>query len=281
MEEHRTQESQLKDGYTIFVASDGSGLTAERVIQAALTQFEDQVVGMVRYSGVRTEADVCQIVKRAAEERGIVVHTLVVTELRHTMIEEGRSRHVVIHDLLGPLLDRLSSRLQISPQAEPGLFRQLDEEYFRRLESVDYTVKHDDGQHPKDLPAADIVILGVSRTCKTPLSIYLSYRGWRVANVPVVSNVPLPAQVERVDPSRIVALTMDPEQLAKVRTARVSRLGHTLPGNYIDHERIETEVSFARRLYRQREWPIVNVTNKSIEEISTEVLTLVRRRSRK
>ncbi len=279
MEAHFTQASELQDGYSVFVASDGTGLTAERVVQAALTQFaEEQMVGLMRFSEVRTDDDVREIVERASRVRGIVLHTLVVTELRHTMIVEGRAHQVETHDLMGPVLDRLSARLRISDQAEPGLFRQIDEEYYRRIEAVDYTVKHDDGQHPQDLPMADIVILGVSRTCKTPLSIFLSYRGWRVANVPVVHQVSLPEEIFEVPAGRMVALTMDPDQLVKVRTARLRRLGHRMPGDYNDYERILTEVRLARKLYRENGWPIVNVTNKSVEEISTEVMTLVRRR---
>ncbi len=266
--------------YNIFVVSDATGFTAERVVGAALAQFEPDVAGVRRFSHIRTEDEVRDIVHRAARENGIIVHTLAVAELRETMLEEGRHYQVDTIDLMGPLLARLSTWLRVSPRAQPGLFRQIDEEYYRRIEAVDYTVKHDDGQNPQDLPSADIVVVGVSRTCKTPLCIYLSYRGWRVANVPVVRDIALPRPLAHVDQRRIVALTMHSDQLLSVRRARLRRMGHDLPGDYADYEGILQEVEMAQRLFARRGWPIVDVTNKSIEEIATEVIALVRRRQR-
>ncbi|MAG57448.1 MAG: phosphoenolpyruvate synthase regulatory protein [Planctomycetes bacterium] len=263
--------------YTIFVASDATGLTAERVVQAALAQFEPHVAGIVRFSHVNSEDEVRHIVARAARERGIIVHTLVLPELRGTLHEEGRHYQVDTIDLMGPLLKRLSTKFNVAPTAQPGLFRQLDEEYYRRIEAVDYTVKHDDGLRPEDLAIADIVIVGVSRTCKTPLSIFLAYRGWRVANVPIVVGIDAPKELADVSRERVVALTMDPDQLVKVRTARLRRLGHVVGRGYNDHERIHKELLEAKRLYVRNRWPIVNVTNKSVEETATEVIAMVRR----
>ncbi len=267
--------------YNIFVVSDATGLTADQVVKAALAQFEPDVASVLRFSHVRTEEEVRDIVRRAARERGIIVHTLAVTELRGAMLEEGRHYQVDTIDLMGPLLTRLSTRLRVSPRAQPGLFRQIGEEYYRRIEAVDYTVKHDDGQNPQDLPNADIVIVGVSRTCKTPMSIYLSYRGWRVANLPIVKGITPPRQLAHVEAQRVVALTMHPDQLLTVRRARLRRMGHKLPGDYADYESILQEVEGARRFYQHRGWPIIDVTNKSIEEIATEVIALVRRRRRR
>jgi hypothetical protein len=263
--------------YTVFVASDATGLTAERVVQAALTQFESHVAGIVRFSHVSTEDEVRHIVARAARERGIIVHTLVVTSLREVMHEEGRHYQVDTIDLMGPLLKRLSTTFNVAPTAQPGLFRQLDEEYYRRIEAVDFTVKHDDGLRPEDLGMADIVIVGVSRTCKTPLSIFLAYRGWRVANVPIVVGIDPPAELSDVPRERIVALTMDADQLVKVRSARLRRLGHAVGRGYNDHDGITRELLEAKRLYVRSRWPIVNVTNKSVEETATEVIAMVRR----
>jgi regulator of PEP synthase PpsR (kinase-PPPase family) len=227
---------------------------------------------------MRTREDVRAVVQRAATEGGVIVHTLVMEELRDAMLEEGRSHQVETIDLMGPLLSRLSLRLRVSPHSQPGLFRKMDEDYYRRIEAVDYTVKHDDGQSIQDLPRSDIVILGVSRTCKTPLSIYLAYRGWRVANVPMVEVAGLPAIIDKVRSEAIVALTMRPDSLVKVRSNRLRRIGQHLPGHYNDHDTVENETRWARRLYRERGWPVIDVTNKSIEEIATEVISLVRRR---
>ncbi|OQY18598.1 MAG: hypothetical protein B6I34_10505 [Anaerolineaceae bacterium 4572_32.1] len=270
--------SDRNRAYNIFIVSDATGQTAEQVVNAALAQFESDVADVLRFPRVRTEQDVRQIVHRAARERGIIVHTLAVTELREAMLEEGRHYQVDTIDLMGPLLTRLSTRLRVSPRAQPGLFRHLDQEYYSRIEAVDYTVKHDDGQNPQDLPLADIVIVGVSRTCKTPLCIYLAYRGWRVANVPIVMDIDPPRQLAAVEPQRIVALTMHPDQLLMVRRVRLRRLDHRMPGGYANYESILHEVETAQRFYRRNKWPIVEVTNKSIEEIATEVIALARRR---
>lgn len=267
--------------YNIFVVSDATGLTAERVVNAALAQFEPDVASVLRFSHIRTKEEARSIVRRAARERGIIVHTLAIAELREVMLEEGRHYQVDTIDLMGPLLTRLSTRLRVSPRAQPGLFRQIDEEYYRRIEAVDFTVKHDDGQNPQDLLKADIVIVGVSRTCKTPLSIYLSYRGWRVANVPIIRGIAPPRQLADVEPQRIIALTMHSDRLLMVRRARLRRAGYQLPGDYIDYEGILEEIEGAQRFYQRGGWPIVDVTNKSIEEISTEVVALVRRRLQK
>lgn len=266
--------------YTIFVASDATGLTAERVVQAALAQFEPHVAGIVRFSHVGSEDEVRHIVARAARERGIIVHTLVVSSLREVLHEEGRHYQVDTIDLMGPLLKRLSGKFNVAPTAQPGLFRQLDEEYYKRIEAVDYTVKHDDGLRPEDLAMADIVIVGVSRTCKTPLSIFLAYRGWRVANVPIVVGIDPPKELGQVPRERIVALTMNADELSKVRTARLRRLGHQVGRGYNDHDRIGQELLEAKRLYVRNRWPIVNVTNKSVEETATEVIAMVRRQRR-
>jgi hypothetical protein len=263
---------------SVFVASDATGLTAERVMKAALVQFEPQVARIVRYAHVRSEEDVRQIVTRAAREKGVIVHTFVVPELRDAAHELGRQYQVDIIDIMGPLLKRLSTQLHVRPHLQPGLFRSIDEEYYKRIEAVDYTVKHDDGLNPQDLPLADIVVVGVSRTCKTPVSIFLAYRGWNVANVPIVAGVDPPRELAEVKPGCIVALTMEPETLVRVRGARLRRLGHRLPGHYNDYDRVVQELKEAQRIFARRRWPVVDVTNKSVEEVATEVTALLRRR---
>jgi len=264
--------------YNIFVVSDATGLTAERVVSAALAQFEPEIASILRFSHVSTAEEVHNIVQQAAHQRGIIVHTLVITELREMLLNEGRHFRVDTIDLMGPLLARLSSRLRVSPRSQPGLFQQIDQEYHRRLEAMNFTVKHDDGQNTQSIADADIVIVGVSRTCKTPLSIYLSYRGWRVANVPIISNIKPPRQLAQVKDHRIVALTMHPDLLLTVRKTRVRRMGHGFLRDYADYESILHEIESAKRFYAKQGWPIIDVTHKSIEELSTEVIALVRRR---
>jgi len=264
----------------IFVVSDATGTTAEMVLRAALTQFEAAEVAVERVPNVRSEEQVRDIVQRAAQRHGLIVHTLVSAELRRVMLEERRRFKVDTIDLMGPLLTRLTMRLDVSPLARPGLFHQLDEDYFRRVEAVDFTVKHDDGRNVETLADADIVLAGVSRTSKTPLSMYLSFYGWRVANVPIVLDIEPPRQLLQLTSERVVALTIDPDRLYDIRSARLQRMAHGLSLDYIDPATIRKEIGYAKRIFHAQGWPVVEVTHKSLEEIASEVISLSVRRKR-
>ena len=159
----------------VFVVSDGTGETAERVLKAAITQFEGAGVEIVRRPEVRTEEEVCQIVQEVVRAEGFIVHTLVTDDLREAILREGRLNNVEVIDVMGPLLARLSQQLAVIPSEKPGLFRQLNEEYFRRVETMEFALRHDDGRRAYELHKAEIVLVGVSRTFKTPLSVYLAF----------------------------------------------------------------------------------------------------------
>jgi regulator of PEP synthase PpsR (kinase-PPPase family) len=259
----------------VFVASDGTGETAERVLKAALTQFEG-AVKIERRSEVRTVEKVRQVVHEAAQAGGFIVHTLVSDELRDEMVREGRLQNVETIDLMGPLLARLSRQFAVSPSEKPGLFRQLNEEYFRRIETMEFAFHHDDGGRAHELPQAEIVLVGVSRTFKTPLSIYLAFRGWFVANVPVVPGIDLPPELFDLPADRVIGLTIDPVRLAELRRVREQRLGGAT-GDYADLESVRREVAYALRLFHEQHWLVVEVTDKPIEESVSEILALVRK----
>jgi regulator of PEP synthase PpsR (kinase-PPPase family) len=259
----------------VFVVSDGTGETAERVLKAALAQFEGAAVKIERRSEIRAEEQVRQIVQEAAQASGFIIHTLVSDELRDAMVREGRLQNVETIDLMGPLLARLSQQFAVSPSEKPGLFRQLNEEYFRRIETMEFAFHHDDGQRAHELSKAEIVLVGVSRTFKTPLSIYLAFRGWFVANVPVVPRIDLPPELFALPPGRVIGLTIDPVRLAELRRVREQRLGGAT-GDYADLASVRHEVAYALHLFRERQWPVVEVTNKPIEESASEILALVR-----
>jgi regulator of PEP synthase PpsR (kinase-PPPase family) len=259
----------------VFVASDGTGETAERVLKAALVQFEEASVEIERRPGVRTEEQIRQVVQEASQAGGFIVHTLVSDELRDVMVREGRLQYVETIDLMGPLLARLSQQFAISPSEKPGLFRQLNEEYFRRIETMEFAFHHDDGRRAYELAKAEIVLVGVSRTFKTPLSIYLAFRGWFVANVPIVPGIDLPSDIFDLPPGRVIGLTIDPVRLAELRRVREQRLGGAT-GDYADLKSVRREVAYALHLFHERQWPVVEVTNKPIEESASEILALVR-----
>ncbi len=264
--------------YTIYVVSDATGKTGWRVVQAALLQFDTSNATIERIGGVQDEEAVRAVVARASSTGGLVVHTLVSPRLRRVILDAGRRQGIITIDLLGPLLTRLTEALQISPKAVPGLFEQLDDEYFARIDAIEYTVKHDDGRNPEDLRDADLVLTGVSRTGKTPLSIFLAYRGWRVANIPIIHRMNPPPQLFKIDPRRVVALTIDPGRLLSIRQVRAKRLSGAHVFQYATKKHIEKELEWFRRILRQGVWQVVDVTYRSIEETASEIMEMVRPR---
>jgi regulator of PEP synthase PpsR (kinase-PPPase family) len=198
--------------------------------------------------------------------------------LRQLVFTEGRRRGVATIDLMGPLLARFAELLATAPRAEPGLFRPFDDTYLQRLEAMNFTVSHDDGRNTDELSQADIVLVGVSRTFKTPLSIYMANQGWRVANVPLILDMEPPADLFILPRRRVVALMMQPERLAMLRGTRIERLGTTGFG-YADLDFVRRELTFAYQvLGRRPDWPIIDMTAKSIEEAAVETLNLLGRR---
>ena len=258
----------------IVVASDATGHTAEGVVRAALVQFRGAEVQIHVRSHIRTAEDVRDAVRYAGRVGGLVVHTLVSQEMRSLMLTEARAQRVPTIDLLGPLLLRLEDLLALQPLAMPGLFRDADAEYRRRFEVMDFTVRHDDGQAPEDLPQADLVLVGVSRTSKTPLSMFLAWRGLRVANVPIVHNLPLPEELERVVPQRVVGLTIKPERLLELRRSRLQQMETPPQFPYADVSQIWAELEYARGFCGRAGWLVVDVTDKSIEEVAGEILVI-------
>jgi regulator of PEP synthase PpsR (kinase-PPPase family) len=259
----------------IFAVSDATGTTAERVVRAALVQFDDPNIEITKYGDVRSGERIREIVKEAAASGGFVVHTFVFEELRNAMLTEGRYYNVITIDLMGPLLARLSELLDSPPRSEPGIYLPFDAAYLRRIDAIDYTVRHDDGKSVHDLDKAEIVLVGVSRTSKTPLSIYLAYRGWRVANVPITLNIEPPVNLFQLPKRRVVGLVVKPERLVELRRARTEHMGIRSLG-YADLDYVRKELTFAYQLFeRRRDWPLVDVTAKPIEEAASEVVALI------
>ena len=178
-------------------------------------------------------------------------------------------------NVMGPVLTRLADLLELSPISKPGLFRELNKDYFRRIEAIDFTVKHDDGAGLSTIGNADIILVGVSRASKTPLSVYLSYRGWKVANVPIILDVPIPDELKTVDQRRIIGLTVNPQVLRIIRVEREKKLGKTNVEDYTDIRNIQKEVLYANKIFKEMGWPVLDVTNKSIEESATIIMQMI------
>ncbi|MHC5212434.1 MAG: pyruvate, water dikinase regulatory protein [Planctomycetota bacterium] len=263
--------------HLILVVSDGTGGTAEQAVRAALTQFGDRPVTIERRAAIRSKEQALAVVREAQQRGGTVVHTIVTTDIRNALIDFARLHHVPVLDLIGPLLAHLAQQLSDVPAERPGLLRELNKAYFRRIEAVEFALRHDDGKRVTELPNAEITLLGVSRTFKTPLSIYLAYQGWRVANVPIILDLPVPETVLELPPDRVFGLTADPRRLALLRRTRSSYLGGAT-GDYADHDHVRREMRYARQFYaRQPKWPVIDVTDRSIEEIATEIVRILRK----
>ena len=262
----------------VYILSDGTGETASTMIRAALVQYQDQDVNIVRCKNVRTAEQIEALVEEIASRRGFIVHTMVSPQLRKLIFEQAQTRGLLSVDLLGPLLLQLDNYFGVisSGDHEAGLLRTVDERYFKRIEAIEFTVKHDDGKTPQDLAAADIILVGLSRTSKTPLSIFLSHKGWKVANVPLVYGVPLPEELFKVDQRKIVALTIDPNSLGRIRKKRLEKFGQDPGGEYASPSHIQKEIDYATKLFQQnRRWPVFDVTDRALEETAAEIVRVV------
>lgn len=260
----------------IFVISDATGETADRMVRAALFQFQDEDISITRFSDVRSARQIRSIINDAAKKHAIVVHTIVSERLREKLFTECKAHKVQTVDLIGSLLYTLAKYLKKPPMAIPGILHQLDEEYFNRIEAIEFTVKHDDGRDLHDLDKADIVLVGVSRTSKTPLSVFLAHKGWKVANIPIALGVEPPHELYEIDQRKIVGMTIDPERLTRIREARLKNIKEGLRSSYADILHIKEELKYAHELFgRNHRWPILDVTGKSVEDTAKEVLGLV------
>jgi hypothetical protein len=268
-----------EDPLHIFVVSDGTGATATALVKAGLVLFRGEGaleadVKVTRFPKTRQDRAIERVLDRAKEEHAFVVHTFGSGELRVVMEKAARERGVPTADVIGPLIDSFAKFLKVRPQSKSGVLHQVDEDYFKRIDAVEFAVMHDDSRHTAGLPFADIVLVGVSRTGKTPLSVYLALEGWRVANVALVKERPLPAEMDRVEPRRIVGLACEPSRLAEIRRSRLRHLGQG-ETDYGDLDAIEEEIRWSRTLFRQKGWTVLDTTEKSIEESANAVLDRV------
>lgn len=264
----------------VFIVSDGTGGTAKQALKAALVQFEFTKVQTYLRPNVRSKQDILKIISEAYQIKGLIIHTIVSKKLRHLLLEQGRLYDLLTIDIMGPLLAQLSHHFENLPSEKPGIFRILNKAYFQRIEAVEFTQRHDDGQRVDELHKADIILLGVSRTFKTPLSFYMAHKGWHVANIPIILDITIPDIIYDLSPKRIFCLTTITKRLAALRQVRDKHLGG-FTGNYSSPLYVQKELNYARRIFRMHpRWTVVNVTNKPIEEISSEILATLRKKRR-
>lgn len=263
----------------IDVLSDSTGETAERVVRAALLQFPPGRTRLRFHPRIRDRDAARAVIDLAARDHALLVFTVVGSELRdfiHLACYEG---HVEAVDVIGGLLGKLHSFLDTEPFGRAGATLPLSDEYFRRIDAVEFAVKSDDGKEPRNFKKADLVLAGVSRTSKTPLSTYLANRGLRVANWPIVLNVPTPSDIDEAPQDRIVGLRVGLDQLVEIRRSRLRQLGMPADSNYGLREHVKEELEYAERIFAAHPtWPVVDVSGRAIEETAAIVLDTMRRR---
>lgn len=259
----------------VFVVSDGTGRTADQALRAALTQFPKPHPEIVLRASVQDLSQVESVILEAAMERSFIVHTLVSDHLREEMARLSRIHNVTSIDLIGPMLSRLAVFFDNSPVGVPGLFHTLNREYFKRIDAMQFAINHDDGQRDYEYSKAEIVLVGVSRTFKTPLSMYLAFKGWFVANYPIVLDIELPESLHDLPRGNVIALMTQPYELSGLREARQHYLGGAA-GHYSSVDFVRKELSYAQSIFVRFGWPVIHVTNKPIEEIAAEILKLKR-----
>lgn len=258
---------------TIYVLSDSTGETAERVIRAALSQFYEEDVRVQRLFQIRNQDDLQEAMEVAIHDPGMVVYTLVDPHFSETVERIAEEHGLIAVDLLSSLIYNLSRYLGAPSREKPGLLHRIDTDYYKRVEAVNFTVKHDDGQETRFLYKADLVLVGVSRSSKTPLSMYLAHKGYRVANVPLVKGIAPPEELFQIDQNKIVGLLINPKRLVEIRTSRLINMRQSPRGSYADYDQVEDEIAYCKQLYRQHpEWMVIDVTHKSVEEASSEIM---------
>jgi regulator of PEP synthase PpsR (kinase-PPPase family) len=261
------------DHRRIEILSDSTGETAEKVIRAAMLQFPHSGAVLRLHTRVRTKDVARPILERAAREGALVVFTVVSPELREYIHAASYEMKVEALDLIGSLIGKLATFLDRQPINMPSGMLPLTEEYFRRIEAVEFAVKSDDGKEPRNFKKADLVLCGVSRTSKTPLSTLLAQRGLKVANYPIVLGVALPGELDEVPQQRVVGLTIEIDKLVEIRKARLRQLGMPEDASYGLREQVKQELEYARQIFREHpDWPVIDVTGRAIEETAVIIL---------
>ncbi|MBM7701490.1 pyruvate, water dikinase regulatory protein [Metabacillus iocasae] len=259
----------------IYVVSDSVGETAELVVKAALSQFNMANIVIKRVPYVEDTATLAEVVSIAKLNHAIVGFTLVKPDMRQFLISEAEKHGVVVLDIIGPLIDRIQHSYQLQPRFEPGMVRKLDEDYFKKVEAIEFAVKYDDGRDPRGILRADIVLLGVSRTSKTPLSQFLAHKRLKVANVPIVPEVEPPEELFQVAPEKCIGLIISPEKLNNIRRERLKSLGLNDKAIYANIHRIKEELVFFESVVEKIGCPVIDVSNKAVEETAGIILNLI------
>ena len=266
----------MSNTYQIYLISDSTGETLDRVFLAIKAQFKNINYDIKSYFFTRTENQIIQIMEEAKEkDNAIILYTIVDTSLAKFLANKGDEKKIPCFSVLGNLIMSFSKLLNQKASHVPSGQHALNEEYYKRIEAIQFTIAHDDGNLVEDIDQADLILLGVSRTSKTPTSIYLANRGFKTLNIPLVNEHSIPKELKKSPKlSCVVGLTTEPQRLVDIRKNRMTTLKETENTNYTDIREIEKEISDARKTFTKYKWPTIDVTRKSVEETAASIIKI-------
>jgi len=270
-----TAQTRLATYFHVHLVSDSTGETLNAMARAVCARFDNVLPIEHIYALVRSQRQLDRALGDIEEAPGVVIHTIVDPNLRSALEEGCRRLDMPCIAALDPLVSAMSRYLGASTTSKIGAHLRLDNDYFNRMDALNYAIGHDDGQGGQDLDQADVVLVGVSRTSKTPTCIYLAHRGVRAANVPLVPGRPLPERLFQLKSALVVGLTIAPDRLIQIRRNRLLSLKENRESSYIDTDTVRDEIVQARRLYERQGWPVIDVTRRSVEETAAAVLNLL------
>lgn len=267
------QKKRLPRKKIIYLIGEGTGETISKIARASLVQFSRENVEVKTFFLVTNKQYIARIAKQAAEDEALVAFSMVQPALRDYLIQEAEHRGIKAIDVIGDFIVQLSIFLEQKPMAIPGRQYILDEDYFRRIEAINFAVKHDDGKLPQGLKIADLILVGLSRTGKTPLSTYLANQGWKVANLPIHPDMVPPQELFQIDQRKVFGLIISVESLVKLRETRLEHLGLEPFAKYADPVHVADEIEWCKEFFKQHQrWRVIDISNKAIEEAAASIL---------
>ena len=263
--------------YQVYQVSDSTGEALDRIFLAIKAQFLDFECKTIHYSFTRTENQIDKIISKCKEEENVIVlYTIVDKNLSKNLAAKCKENNIPSFEILGNIISDFSKLLKKEPIRKPGGQHALDEEYYKRIEAVQFTMSHDDGKIISDLEKSDVVLVGISRTSKTPTSIYLANRGYKVANIPLILNKDVPNKlIESGKKTCVIGLVCDATRLLDVRRNRIHSLHEDRPGDYTDEKKILKELEDSKKVFQKNNWPIIDVTRKSVEETAASIIKIL------
>ena len=266
----------INEKYNVYLVSDSTGETLDRIFLSLKSQFANFEYEKKEFAFVRTEQQIDKIIKECNQiDNSLILYTIVETRLAKYISNKSEENNVPCFGILGNLILSFSKLLNQKAIHKPSAQHVLDEDYYKRIEAIQFTMAHDDGKKVEDLNDADVILLGVSRTSKTPTSIYLSNRGYKTVNIPLVLDQKIPRGLEENKKSCIVGLVAEPDRLADIRRNRVAIMKDHNLKEYTDLEFIKEEVEKSKKLFKKNNWPIIDVTRKSVEETAASILKII------